>query len=406
MASRNELIFLQKYSEKKLKITKNKEKSYLNIRENILDTTFKKAKTLTETSLSCYTKVNSPFDMSYSYQRYDLSVNEAKWLSFLYNYEKINNKTEGLFLTSGMASINLIITVLNKLKIDSNIITTKGLYFETKILINRFFEYFKIEEIEGKKYANDGILLLDSSSENFIDVDYKKNHKIVMIDTSCFDPSSEVLKNFILKFCENSFVILLRSHIKLDCFGLEISRLGSVVFVYPKNNEENFKIGESIVNEAKELIKINGGNFEVKNIYSWLGNKEFFKLTKIRTNKIMNFCIKAENYLKDRVDSARYKILTADHKMYFYIKFLFKSDGKYEKFYDYGDYLSIKAQKLGLPVRNSCSFGLNLITFDKFDDDFDFGNQYLRISSADLSEKYVKPLCDFLLNELEDYGKS
>lgn len=395
-SKKSEICFLQNYSNEN--IIGNK--SYLHIRKCIKDYINSNSKDYTETSFLAHTKINNPVAISYSYQRFDLSLKIDNWLNFIYGFSKIKNASTGFLLSSGMSAIHAIITTLAKLKIENKIIFTNLPYFETYNLMTRYYDFFNVIQIEKYDTHSDGILWIDSSSPIITNINFNKNHNIVIVDTSCFEPKSEKLEKIISKFKSNSLIILNRSHIKLDCFGLEISRLGSLVFIFPDKNQKNYEMGNLIYEQCKDLISFNGSNVEMKNIYSWLGNEEFFKLTKLRTKRIRYFCNALRKTLDGKLNKNLFQILYHEHELYFTIRFL---DGSIiENPNDFAMSMAKKAIDKGLPIRGSGSFGLNKVCLDGFEWNLDNKFKHIRISSSDLAKKYINIIADFLNNELEN----
>jgi cystathionine beta-lyase/cystathionine gamma-synthase len=100
-----------------------------------------------------------PFPARYSYQRFDLLFQAGEWLKSLYNYPKFKNETLGMLLSSGMASINIIISALNALKIEQNLTFTKFPYFETYELISKYYQRIPQERL--RKHLTHGARMGD-----------------------------------------------------------------------------------------------------------------------------------------------------------------------------------------------------------------------------------------------------
>ena len=314
--------------------------------------------------------------ISYSYQRHDLEFKADNWLKFLYNYD-CDVKSDGTFFSCGIASISTLLTILIKHNYK-NFVFTNIPYFESYDYLSNYFDAVNLKEIKyfhnNEKIKTD-VLWIDSASPDFLSLDYKNiDAKIIICDTSCLDCSNNYIKNlvdFVIK--TNKQLFLVRSHMKLDCFSLEINRLGSVVAV---NDDE-------ILTDVKELKTKLGNNTTVQNIYPWLGNADFFKLTSkdvAYTNKINNLI---ESELRKILDTDKYDIVHFDHCMYFTIR-LKKFEGDFNILnLSVSDY----CKKFDLPVNTCSSFYLEKIGIDNFIRRLDNDSKFLRISSTKIKKK-------------------
>ena len=313
--------------------------------------------------------------ISYSYQRHDLEFKTDNWLKFLYNYDCFV-KNKGIFFSCGIAAISTLLTILVKHNYK-NFVFTNIPYFESYDYLSNYFSNLNLKEI---KYFNDNqvksnVLWIDSASPDFLSLDYEKiDAEIIVCDTSCLDCSNNYIKNlidFVIKTKKKMFLV--RSHMKLDCFSLEVNRLGSVVAI---NYDDN------VFEELQDLKGKFGNNTTVQNIYPWLGDKDFFELTSkdIKyTNGINNLI---ERELSKILDTDKYDIVHFDHCMYFTIR-LKKFDGDFNILN-----LSVSnyCKKFGLPVNTASSFYLEKIGIDNFIRRLDNNSKFLRISSTKIKK--------------------
>lgn len=336
----------------------------------------------------CEIDFNDTKTITYSYQRHDLQVNCDNWLKFLYNIDDKNSN--GMFFSCCMASISTLLMVLSKENYKKAIFSTLP-YFESfdfcEELIKTVKEYKYIKKNEKADF-----LWLCSASPKLFSVDYTiVNTNCIILDTSCLSPTDEYIKA-LYKYCKlkDKTLILVRSHMKLDCFGLEINRLGSLVVFNDKKN---------IIDKAKKIQIALGNSTILNNIYPWLGEEEFFDITQNNILKVQKMMAGVKKYLIKNLDSNKYEVCSFDHNLYLTIKLKSKVDNLDELNKNVSSY----CQKYNLPVVTASSFFLEKIGIDNFVRRLDNNSKFLRISLSMWIPKKatiesVKKITEFLNN--------
>ena len=326
----------------------------------------------------------------YSYQRHDLRLICNNWLKFLYNVDNVNT-SYGTFFANGMGAISTLLMSL--MKNNCNTILFSNLpYFESYDFAEEIFGVNSVKEYKNYNGENVDILWICTASPRFLSVDYKNiKTKNIVVDTSCIDSSSLYIRELV-EFCEknNISLFLVRSHMKLDCFGLEINRLGSLVCFNDRNN---------ILDSCKKLEIYFGNNTSIKNIYPWLGEEEFFKLTTKNILKVQNISEVLSTMLSKLLDKNKYEINTFDSNIYFAIK-LKKQVNNLDAL---NRSVSSYCQSFGLPIVTAASFYLEKVGLDNFARRLDNNNQFLRISpsfyiSKKKSVEIAKKIAEYLNN--------
>ncbi|MBR2140950.1 MAG: hypothetical protein IJ853_01170 [Rickettsiales bacterium] len=328
--------------------------------------------------------------ITYSYQRHDLFINCNNWLKFLYNIHNKKNNL-GLFFNSCMAAISTLQLTLQKIGYKKFLFSNLP-YFESYDFAESIFGTENVVEYKNYNGKDVDVLWICSASPNFMSVNYKKvKAKAMVMDTSCIDCSSQYIVD-IVNYCneKNMPLFLVRSHMKLDCFGLEINRLGSLVCA---NDNDN-------VYEKCKLMEIYlGNNTTIKNIYPWLGEEEFFKLTTKDIDKTKKIVDSASSMCNKLLDKNRYQVNKFDNNIYFVIKLKHNVPNLDKLNRD----ITIHCQKLGLPILTVASFYLEKVGLDNFARRLDDNSQFLRISpSFHISKKttteIVRTIAEYLNN--------
>lgn len=326
--------------------------------------------------------------ITYSYQRHDLQINCNNWLKFLYNIDDKNSN--GMFFSCCMASISTLLIILNKKNYKKAIFSNLP-YFESfdfcEGLLKNVKEYKYIKKNEKADF-----LWLCSASPKLFSVDYKiVNTDCIILDTSCLSPVDEYIIT-LYDYCKknNKTLILVRSHMKLDCFGLEINRLGSLLIFDDKNN---------IIDDAKKMQIALGNNTTLNNIYPWLGEEEFFNITNKNILKVQKMMADVKKYLVKELDLNKYEVCSFDHNLYLTIKLKNRVNNLDELNKDISNY----CQKYNLPVVTASSFFLENIGVDNFVRRLDNNSQFLRISlsmwiSKKLTMESIKKIAEYLNN--------
>ena len=327
---------------------------------------------------------------SYSYQRHDLKIDCNHWLKFLYNID-IDRQSAGLFFTSCMASISVLFMILKKYNYN-RIVFSNLPYFESYDFAEKLFSQENIKEFKNLTEKSIDVLYICSASPTFLSIDYTKiNTKCIVFDSSCVDCSSDYIKQLVNYCCKNNIkLFLVRSHMKLDCFGLEINRLGSLVFL---NCDKNF------IDGCNELSIYFGNKAPLKDIYLWFGEQKFFEITTKNINKVLKLTQYSSNLLTKLLDSNKFEVINFDNGIYFVIKLKKRVDNLDKLNRDTTTY----CKKFDLPIITTASFYLEQVGFDNFSRRLDNNNQFLRISlSTYISKKdtteIIKKIAEYLNN--------
>jgi len=184
------------------------------------------------------------FEFSYGYQRADLrvrgpaiypAVGPPTWRIF----------AETIYTNSGMGAMAAVLTALSRLMDAAELVVPKDCYSETRELIASFGPRFRVIPAEAlhmhqpSTHGTTRIALLDSSVRDRPSRSMRNSLDgvdLVIFDTTCFWRSSGRIEQ-VVRWTQhlNLPLVLVRSHSKLDCLGVEYARLGSVVITTPQS---------------------------------------------------------------------------------------------------------------------------------------------------------------------------
>ncbi len=134
---------------------------------------------------------------------------------------------QGFFFSSGQAATHTIFETLSVFFQLTPNASGKRIYFESRQLMKNFL---RLESTEKFSF-------IDSAASDFswdILLEHVKK-EILVFDTTCVERDSPMIGKFLETVAANRTpVILTRSHLKLDSFGLEYGNLGSALILNPE----------------------------------------------------------------------------------------------------------------------------------------------------------------------------
>lgn len=340
----------------------------------------------------CHNKIK------YCYQRYDLELLQKDWLKYLYNYQNNSLESSGFFTSSGMGAIcSILFALQNTIPSVKNFQFTALPYFETYFLIKKFFRDINISYLNESNLNTKYVAWIDSSSPCYeFELPTKNTPEIIIFDTSCILPDDL----YFIKIIDYSItmgipLIIIRSHIKLDCFSTEFSRLGSIIFLSSRSGFDD----EHFIDALKNSIGFCGHNFFPQNLYPWFGSSIFFNINKKKQNRAMLFCKVLRTVIASYSSLMHENILPHDNNQYFTIRLPhYEEDPKL-----LAKIIATEATQHNIPIRATASFGLNFVAIDGFPWHLDNNTKHLRIAASDLPIDYANMIGLFIAKKIEEY---
>lgn len=321
--------------------------------------------------------------ISFNYQRQDFAIEGPATLEIFYPGLKSSSYVFGRFTTSGQAAtFGLSLALKNYDPAFSIQPLISGCYFESK----RVFDGLGIET-----KINSETMFLDSSALTKDPLEYLNGVKLIrlIVDTTNWNIDSNTIQSIIDWSSRNSCELLLvRSHLKLDCLGGEYGLLGSIVRIETKNEEWERNLVDTLAYSG--LIA------SYEQVYPFLWDPEFLRLTSERTERIRANTKFLTDGLASYVKSLSrpMRLQTYDHQLYFSIVFKGKAELHQEQF--------LKLSKLHeIPVKFCNSFGFDFFSLTNFIAINEKTEEnYIRLcpgDNCDQIEDYLKLVKDYLL---------
>jgi hypothetical protein len=180
----------------------------------------------------------------------------------------------------------------------------------------------------------------------------------VLFDTTCYDAASPRIAVLVDRCAEARVpCLLLRSHLKLDCLGLEYARLGSITFVLPpKPAREQVLFVKRVRLAAQDRLALTGGTFLPEALFPLDDDAEAQALNRARNEAIFANHAWAGPRLK--AECAPTGVTLPHHGCFVILRPVLDSiwaGGRYLK------RLIAALQQNGLAAREAPSFGYDLI---------------------------------------------
>ena len=171
----------------------------------------------------------------------------------------------GLLTSSGMAAVSATLTALDRLvPAGTRLFIGQGSYFETTTFARGYLHNLQAPPERVGAEAGD-VVLLDSITGTdwpaiFADRPLDPLTALIL-DTTCYDASSPRIAAIVARATADGVpLILVRSHIKLDCLGSEHGRLGSILLVLPRSaSRARFSFARKLRREILDVLRLTGG---------------------------------------------------------------------------------------------------------------------------------------------------
>ena len=366
-------------------------RSVREIRKRILHGQVECTASLSETSPVGPERYLSPAGpVVYGYQRYDLRRVDVDWLREVYFAEREAQLANGLFFSCGMSAIAALFAIFARQKWQRVQFSPEP-YFESFLLAKRFFERISFDQADSQFSPDRDVLFLDTSSLNWPKFpEHVGSTRLIVVDTSCVEPDSRHTNYWMDEAARLQLpMVLVRSHVKLDSFGLELGRLGSAIVISPDDQKSE---GDALIQELLQARSGFGTGFSLIALYPWLGDLEFARLARLRTTAIREVTQRLRVALLEvREPGDRFEVLPTAHGIFLVIRTHLDigGDGHPPR---PGD--AIKSFVLSRTIAKACadhclpviaapSFGLDQITLNDFVNLHD-GQHHLRVSGADI----------------------
>ncbi len=283
------------------------------------------------------------------------------------------------YAASGMAAMSAVMLAMRRL--------WPRCYFDV-----RAGGYPETAELAAALRAQEGgcrVAVIDSTVDTPATARLRiKDAHAVIFDTSCFAATSGRIRAIVAVMTQNHRpMILVRSHTKLDCLGLEYGRLGSVV-VAGGPADERRGLHASIA----DFVRLTGSGALPMHFPPFAGSAQFNALSSARTAWTIRSCRFLERKLRSKTN-----LRTFGHGLFFVMfprRIIAKEEARAVAAELVGE-----MTRWGIPTRHAGSFGFDFFACDWFEDPAS-QKMGVRLSIGDLPSAVVRRADDVIANWL------
>jgi hypothetical protein len=311
--------------------------------------------------------------LTYAYQRFRVEIHSPVALAAAYPGLRGANASPsswGTFTSCGQSACTAFLLSLARVfRSRFDLFFWSGKYFEEDLVLKRLgSRNVRVVDCVSRLRSDVRCGYLDSSTDA---IAYKSDLKkliehcqLVAVDTTCYGARSDRLA-FIVSHTLRAGkpCILLRSHLKLDCLGMEYARLGSLVIASPRRATlATTRLLEMLRKETAQILSLIGGYASASQLYPFLADPTFQRISderldriRLANRRVVSWVECALNELKERPLVMRFV-----HQIFFMIVF-----PKARKGVDGHDLLDA-LKRSGIPAQWAASFGFDFTAIQQF----------------------------------------
>ncbi len=330
----------------------------------------------TETSWSRVGKRCGPFDLSFGYQRADLQIKGPSI------YGSLDRRTTAATYTScGMSGMMALFLALGRVNVFTTFLIARPSYSETVQAIGANPDAFQLcswaQERSDQERNGMHIGLIDFCTPEETGEKNLPSCDALIVDTTCLAPRSARLRGLVTRSLGAGVpVILVRSHMKLDCLGLEYGRLGSVVFFSSLRAPPALRRWfDDLRREFQEMVRLTGAAAVPAHLPPFAGDARWEDLTRQR----IAGTLRNTRFLRRVL--AEQGIVTSSYRHGLYL-LLGSGSPDLDEVTSQAECLAQHIRHNAQPVCHAGSFGFDFTCVNAFTDGD--GRHFVRVSPSDL----------------------
>jgi hypothetical protein len=335
------------------------------------------------------------FTFSYGYQRADLSIRGPAI------YPAVEDKgyaVETLYTNAGMGAAAALFTGLCHVYHSLHLHLPRDGYPETRELLERFGSRIRLASWRLRRtlptLAGARVLLVDSMTSAIPHADdpMPRDTAIVVFDTTCFWRTSGRIARVVRWARRHDVPIaLFRSHNKLDSFGVEYGRLGSIVLSWRRRGPS--RRVRDVVRETRDAIRLLGVAAMPSHLPPFADEGAYMRASCERTAALVRNARRL--YRRLRTTPLAPGVRLYPHGLYLTISPA--ADLRVQDVKRAASALSAALSEKALPARHAGSFGFDFIAIEWFSDPRT-GKYVMRIAPGDGPQSMIDALADGIVD--------
>ena len=341
------------------------------------------------------------FTFRFGYQRADLSIRGPPIYPALARHAQ---RSHPVYTGAGMSAIASLLTAVLRVRGTATVSLPHGVYSETRELLERFGERLDVAAWKpagvGHAQGATSILWIDScvpAGFRGFELLPTRDFDLVVFDTTCFSNGSRRIVH-VVDWARRAQlpIVLVRSHAKLDCLGIEYGRLGSIECVGDDRDSRHAWL-KQLVAETHEAIRLFGAAALPSHFPPFVGQDEYRVCTARRTAAILCNTRRAARRLSAAFGCEA--VRTYQHNLYLTLTPAVPRDSA--AVWRAADDMCSSLTRQDFPVKHAGSFGFDFTALDSFTDPLS-ACPVLRIAPGDLPSRTV----DRIVDAIADYWES
>jgi hypothetical protein len=332
------------------------------------------------------------YEFEYGYQRADLDVRGPAIYPGI-GMDEVRVQT--LYTTSGMSAIAALLTALTQAQDAVALRRSPGGYGETRELLERFRG--RVEPVTRAPSSTNAsqrlrVDWIDSASRAGLCSQLRHSRAwhadLVVCDTTCWWRTSGRIRRVVAPVLRNGTpVVLVRSHAKLDCLGIEYGRLGSIVVATSRRTRPAWL--RALMRELRQAIRLLGVAPIPAHFPPFSAGDVYSELSAARTATIM----RSTRRMARRLAATPLREALAPYAHGLYLTVAPQGELRIRDVRRMVDDVSEALASAGLPVRHAGSFGFDFTALEWFPDPVRRHN-VIRIAPGDLPEETIDRVAD------------
>lgn len=380
---------------------------------------------LRETNFHPYdSKIVGPYEMRWKYQSSDLAV-ENQPLLYGSLFEKAGTEsllTELKYFGTGMGGLASLFLALDKVAVEPiNLICVRDAYFQTLDILRNLTTRLQLVPLAQSETpdasmqdqhlnAAKTVLFMDSigeeSHEFLLDLVPEHGIALVFFDTTCYLQNSRYTRDIANRILESRIpLVMLRSHQKLDAFGVEWGRLGSSFYVVPDSIDAQQREWILSLSRYHDWVSARiGSGALARSLIAYPLDDAYMALNDSRVEMARGNNQFVFRRLAETLDPERFRVVSFHHNLFGLLEVRGQTD--ILALQALSRELVDVASDAGVPTTCAATFGFDMIAVDTF---FDLGRgggvgqPTIRISVSDLPTEMVETFCSAAVKWSESY---